>query len=177
MHHAPHRRSIRLKGFDYRWPGAYFVTICTFHKRCVFGAILESGVRLSPEGKVAQQAWVDIPKHFPHAEAGPFVIMPNHVHGIIILNALPAGRRGTACRAPTSFGRPVAGSLSTIVRSYKSAVTRTVHLRRPFSTPPLWQRGFYERVVRGEEDLRRIAEYLEENPRRWAEDEYFVDRG
>src|SRR5271157_3677875 len=81
-----HRRSIRLKGFDYSQPGGYFITICTQNHECVLGEIVDGQVRLSPAGEIASQCWSEIPKHFPNVELDVNVMMPNHVHGIIIIH-------------------------------------------------------------------------------------------
>jgi hypothetical protein len=110
-----HRRSIRIKGYDYSQPGAYFVTICTRDRECLLGSVL----RLNEFGEIAQRCWEEIPGHFPSVELDAFVVMPNHIHAILVVLG-----RGTACRAPTTeqFGRPIAGSIPTIVRAYKSAV-------------------------------------------------------
>jgi len=167
------RRSIRLRGYDYTSPGAYFVTICTHRKRWIFGAIVDGKMSLALEGQIAKVAWMAIVTHFSEVETGPFVVMPNHVHGILILEGSPGKRRGTACRAPTSFGKPVAGSLETILRSFESAVTRGANHLRPVRQT-VWQRGFFERVIRGEEEFARIAGYIEDNPRRWIEDQYYT---
>ena len=110
-----HRRSIRIKGYDYSQPGAYFVTICTRDRECLLGSVL----RLNEFGEIARRCWEEIPGHFPSVELDAFVVMPNHIHAIMVVPG-----RGTACRAPTTeqFGRPIAGSIPTIVRAYKSAV-------------------------------------------------------
>jgi len=164
---VPDRRSIRLRGFDYRSAGAYFVTVVAWDRRCLFGEIVEERVSLSRIGEVVARLWRDIPRHFSHVHLDAFVVMPNHLHGILVLQG-----RGTACRAPTeAFGRPIAGSLSTITRSFKSASTRLVNLERGTPGASFWQRGYYERIVRDDDNLNRLRRYIEENPLRWALDE------
>ena len=106
MKYAPERRrrSIRLKGYDYSQPGAYFVTICTHERRCLFGDVVDGEMRLNELGKIARQCWLAIPEHFPHARLDEFVIMPNHVHGIIwIVDEVDAENivRGEKFFAPT----------------------------------------------------------------------------
>lgn len=119
-----HRRSIRIKGYDYTQTGVYFITIVTYHREPLFGEIVDSEMRLSPMGQIAEEHWRAIPNHFPNVELGMYVIMPNHVHGIIIITD---GSRDTPWRVPTEniekFGKPVSGSLATIIRQYKSSVT------------------------------------------------------
>lgn len=108
--------------------------------------------------------WKEIPEHFENSEFDYFVIMPNHMHGIVI-----PGGTSTACRADTteSFGKPVPGSLPTIIRSYKSAVTKRIN--EPRSTPGkyVWQRNYYERVIRNEKELYNIRKYILQNPQKW----------
>jgi putative transposase len=115
-----HRRSIRLKGFDYAQSGGYFITIVTHDRDLLFGEIVNKEVRLNEFGKIADECWRAIPEHFPNVELGAFVIMPNHVHGIVVINK---DGRGTIYRAPTQeqFQKPVKGSIPTIIRTFKSA--------------------------------------------------------
>ncbi|MCZ6554441.1 MAG: transposase [SAR324 cluster bacterium] len=131
---------------------------------------------LSEFGRAAEAAWLAIPEHFEPLRLDAFVIMPNHVHGIIVING--TDRRGAACRAPTprTFGPPDSGSLSTIVRSCKSAATREINRLRATPAAPVWQRNYYEHIVRNEYDLRAIRKYTAENPARWPEDEENPDR-
>jgi len=148
--------------------GAYFVTICTRERECLFGHVVYGEMRLNDAGEIARRCWEDIPDHFPLAELDAFVIMPNHVHGIIVVPG-----KGTACRALTSeqFGKPAVGSVPTIVRSYKSSVTRHMNLLRGTTGTPLWLRNYYEHIVRSEAELMAIREYITSNPARWDEDE------
>ena len=128
-----HRRSIRLKEYDYAQPGGYFITIVTYQRGLLFGDIVNEEMRLNDYGKTADECWRSIPNHFPNVELGVYVIMPNHLHGILIINdrentdTFPSERRGTIYRAPTEqFQKPVRGSIPTIVRTYKAAVTRHI---------------------------------------------------
>ena len=163
-----HRRSTRLDGYDYAQPGAYFVTVCTRGRACLFGHVVNGEMHLNEAGEIARRCWEDIPAHFRAVELDAYVIMPNHVHGII---AVP--RRGTACRAPTTerFGKPTVGSIPTIVRSYKSSVTRYVNVTRHASGTPVWQRGYYEHVVRNDAELTAIRECIQANSAQWDDDE------
>ena len=155
------RRSIRLAGFDYRQPGAYFVTICTRQRESILADILDEGLFLSPLGRVVLRCWRQIPAHFPHVGLDVHVIMPDHIHGILRMN-----RRGTPWRAPTpreAFGGPVSGSLPTVIRSFKSAVGILAAGQR-LCSGRVWQRGDYERVIRGQKELDRLREYVVQNP-------------
>ncbi|MCQ4574443.1 MAG: hypothetical protein NOU37_04285 [Candidatus Brocadiales bacterium] len=170
-----HRRSIRLKGYDYSRKGAYFVTICTQKKTCLFGDIEDRNMVLNAIGQIVENCWEEIPKHFDNVKLDVFVIMPNHLHGIIVLpnDQQLHERRGTACRAPTieSYGKPVVRSLPTIIRSLKSSVTKYVNQLRRTPGSHVWQRNYYEHVIRNEDDLNEIREYVMNNPLKWELDE------
>ncbi len=159
------RRSIRLKGYDYTQPGGYFITMVTFQRECLFGDISDGKMKLSTWGHMADECWRAIPDHFPHVDLGTYVIMPNHVHGIIIIHG-----RDTKFRVPTieQFGKPVPGSIPTIIRTYKAAVTR--HIGREFDASHLWQRNYFEHVIRHDNDYQRIHDYILNNPAKWSED-------
>lgn len=175
-----HRRSIRLQGYDYSQAGAYFVTIVTWHRECLFGEVVNGEMKLSKFGLVAKQQWDKLPKRFPNIELGAYMIMPNHVHGIILITA----GRGTAGnpndldsgpsrRAPTRerFQKPVKGSIPTIVRSYKSAVSYRINLMHGTDGVPVWQRNYYEHVTRNDKDLQNKTDYINANPFLWDEDD------
>jgi REP element-mobilizing transposase RayT len=186
------RRSIRLRGFDYTSGGQYFVTICTHEKDCLFGEVIQDQMFLNKEGKIVWECWMDIPKHFSNAcvfeEA--FVVMPNHVHGIVEIVAddagvhcggkadrrenMPSGCRGTACCAPTeypAFQNIIPGSLGTIIRSFKSAVTKRINDLWSVSDQSIWQRNYFERIIRNEKELERMQDYILNNPSHWGQDE------
>ena len=169
------RRSIRLKEYDYAQPGGYFVTIVTYQRDCLFGEILNEEIKLNEYGRIVNECWRAIPNHFPNVELGAYVVMPNHVHGIIAINdradANASARRGTIYRAPTKeqFQKPVPGSIPTMVRTFKAAVTRRVG--RELNATGIWQRNYYEHIIRDHEDWDRIHQYIESNPSMWAEDD------
>lgn len=175
-----HRRSLRLKGYDYSQAGAYFVTVCAYNKKCVFGEI-ESGVmRLNTNGEIVASEWVRSAEVRPEIECGEFVVMPNHFHGIVrIVGAygntpIPRGEqkkayshnKGVLPYAPTSPSR----NLGAMVRGFKGAASRRIN--EICSTPgaAVWQRNYYEHVIRNDDDYSRIAEYVANNPQRWVED-------
>jgi len=176
-----HRRSIRLPGYDYSQPDAYYVTIVTWHRECLFGEVANEAMQLNKFGLVTKQQWEKLPKRFPNIELGAFIIMPNHMHGIIVITS----SRGTAenwhdldgessSRAPTTreaFQKPVKGSIPTIIRSYKSAVAYRINLMRRTQGVPVWQRNYYEHVIRNERDLQNKTDYIEANPMLWDDDD------
>lgn len=174
-----HRRSIRLPGYDYSQAGAYFVTLVAFQRACLFGEIKNGVMQLSPMGQIADEHWRAIPDHFPHVTLGAYVVMPNHVHGIIIIHdgrdtpwRVPTGDVSTG-RVPTNnreqFGKPVSGSLATIIRQYKSSVTQRI--RKELDHPWVWQKNYYEHILRNDEDHERIHRYIEANIANWVMDD------
>ncbi|MDP2954442.1 MAG: transposase [Chloroflexota bacterium] len=171
------RRSIRLQGYDYSQPGAYFVTIVTRDRECLFGEIVEGAVSLSPYGAIVQECWAELPHHFAHVELDASVAMPNHVHGIIVLMDVGAQHaallRNPGHPAP-QFAPPqlrvAVGSVGTMVRSFKSVVTKRINEIRGTPGAALWQRNYYEHVVRDEDELDHIRRYILDNPVQWALD-------
>jgi putative transposase len=175
----PQRKSPRLQGYDYAQAGAYFVTLCTHQRTNLFGEITSDGVMLlSEEGQIAQSCWDAIPQHFPGIELDAFVVMPNHVHGILVFD-IPKSGHGSAVSLPPKhheegFSKPIQGSLSTIIRSYKSIVTRTI--RQTQDTEMIvWQGRFYDHVIRNESSLNHIRQYILTNPARWHEDQLYAE--
>ena len=162
----PRRLSLRLLDYDYTTPGAYFLTVCAAARECLFGRPENDSVELSQLGEMVRECWLAIPNHFTIAELDAYVVMPNHLRGIIVLTD---DGRGKTCRAPTTerFGQPVAASLPTIVRSFKAAVTKRVNEIGVAAKRPIWQRSYYEHVIRNAESLDRIRDYIATNPLRW----------
>lgn len=171
-----HRRSIRLKGFDYSRQGAYFVTICTHERECLLGAIVEGAMVLSETGQIAQFVWDDLPNHVAGCVPSEFIVMPNHVHGIVLLvgaGSKPARGAGADVPEKTWAGlepAPTRQTLSEIVRQFKTFSARRINAMRSTQGVPVWQRNYYEHVIRNEDDYHRIAEYITTNPARWEED-------
>lgn len=182
------RRSIRLKQYDYSQAGVYFITICTHQREHLFGEIVDGVMQLNEFGVIAQEEWQKTALIRGEIELGEFVIMPNHFHGIIWI----VEGRGTARRAPTTrraptgglgetsadftptheqFGKPVVGSIPTIVRAFKSAVSRRINLARRTPGKPVWQRNYWEHIIRDEKDLTNAQAYILNNPTQWENDE------
>ncbi len=176
------RRSIRLPGYDYAQLGAYFVTICTHNRECVLGEVADGRVILSPFGEVADVCWRDLPSHFSGLLLGPVVIMPNHLHGIIVLvgathaSPLRVGSDASPHAVVTPAHGPRPGSVGAIVASFKSATTRRVNLARGTPGASFWQRGYYEHVIRDEGDFEKIEAYITKNPLSWELDENLPNR-
>jgi REP element-mobilizing transposase RayT len=157
-----HRRSIRLKGYDYSQAGSYFVTICVQNRECVFGKIEQGKIHLSPLGIIADILWYEIKNHAKNTDLGAFTVMPNHIHGIIMLLGVGEVEAGHARPLPPQHPPPPQQSrfqnqgkntLSSIVGSYKSAVSKHAHrLGFAFS----WQRNYYEHIIRNEQSYQNI---------------------
>jgi REP element-mobilizing transposase RayT len=164
----PKRKHVRLPDYDYRRDGAYFITICTHERRCILAGIKGNICNLTQIGEIVGDEWLRTVESRENVLLDCFVVMPNHFHTIVWLE----GGAGTTRRAPTSgvFGHPAAGSLSNIVRAFKAAVTRRVRLSKRGDDTMVWQRGFYEHVIRGDNDLYALREYIQNNPAKWALD-------
>jgi putative transposase len=160
------RRSIRLSHFDYRSPMAYFVTVCSHGKRCVFGEIVDGFMMKNPLGDVVEEEWLRTAELRPHVELDAAVVMPNHFHGILLFTN---AEEGTARHAPTAraFAQAVPNSLASVVGSFKSAASRRINELRGTPGEPVWQRNYYEHVIRDERDLEQVREYILNNPARW----------
>ena len=181
----PRRRSRRLPGYDYSQAGAYFITACIHNRAMLFGAVIDGDVRLSEMGTIVQQTWDELPTHYHGIDLDAFIVMPNHVHGIIILADQSERRHG----------------IPEIVRGFKTFSARRVNERarigvhvgagfkpavdvgagfKPAPGPPTstirWQRGYYEHVIRNDKALDRIRAYIANNPARWADDPENISR-
>jgi REP element-mobilizing transposase RayT len=208
------RRSIRLAGYDYAQAGAYFLTVCTFKRECLFGEVVAGSMVLNPAGYVVAEEWVKTAAIRAEIELDEWVVMPNHIHGIVMIRArggdVRIGRRGdrpvaptsslTRPVAPTSLTRPVAPTSSTrpiaatstrpiaatstrpvalagprpksigaLVAGFKSAATRRLNQLRETPGAAVWQRNYYEHIIRDESSLYRIRAYIAANPARWSE--------
>ncbi len=153
----PRRKWPRLRGFDYGQEGFYFITICTFSRACLFGAAAQGRVDLSPVGEVVARCWFGIPQHCPHVDLDEFVVMPNHVHGIL---AIVSGADGKLESAGMT-------GIPTIVGGFKAAVTKEVRAMEGFASTRVWQSRYYEHVIRSEISLRDIRQYIVDNPLKW----------
>ncbi|MCE2502156.1 MAG: transposase [Dehalococcoidia bacterium] len=164
---AHRRRSIRLRNFDYTTVGAYFVTVCTHNRVPLFGEIQGDEMWLNDAGQIVQDIWNGSPDQYSHVQLDAWVVMPNHVHGIITLvdpNDVGAGFK-PAPTPPNEKRRP----LSEIVRAFKTFSARRINEYRGTSGTTVWQRHYYEHVIRSETSLHDIRHYIVHNPAKWAE--------
>ena len=217
-----HRRSIRLKGYDYAKAGAYFISICAHDRACLFGEIVGGEIRLNEYSECVLRWWEDIPRHFAAVDTDAFVVMPNHIHGIIVITDPPVGAgfprpdeprpdtfhpdtfhpdsyhpdthpadagaltgagssagtgmdtgtgagegAGTAPLRVPSVRRPTLGN---VVAYFKYQSVKQINALRQTPGAPVWQRGYFEHVIRNEESMDRIRQYIVDNPARWASD-------
>lgn len=171
----PQRRSIRLRHYDYAQPGAYFVTICTDKRACLLGQVVGGEMRLNSYGLVVAGCWNDLPKHYSQVELDAFAVMPNHVHGIIVLKDEPIDITptvGAGLRPAPTASLPKRHGLPEIVRAFKSFSARRINELRNALGVVVWQRNYYEHIVREKAELHRIRLYIEQNSARWTDDIY-----
>ena len=176
------RRSVRLKGYDYSQEGMYFVTICVQGKECLFG-IIRRGTAccdLNEYGMIVREELELTQSLRKNVFLDEYVIMPNHIHMIFVIDDNKMGAdtiMGTArcTRTESKFGNIMSGSLSVIVRSFKSAVTKRINLLRDTVGEKVWQRNYYEHIIREDKDLNRIREYIINNPKNWEIDELYKE--
>ena len=180
----PHRRALRLQGYDYAQAGAYFVTVCTRDRLCDLGHVENGEMVLSKTGQLAHAAWKVLPQHYPGVRLDAWVIMPNHVHGIIWLvgnERRPVGADPQPAQWPSDPVRsrpgpvgagfkPARHGLPEIVRAFKTFSARRINEARNTTGSQFWQRNYYEHVIRGEDALTRIRQYIVDNPAKWHED-------
>jgi putative transposase len=180
-----HRRSVRLRGHDYSQPGAYFVTICAWQRECVFGEIVDGAMRLNECGRMVEEEWFGLPSRFGHVVLDESIVMPNHWHGIIVLTEnVGAGSprpphmdviinpEGAATAPLRNMHRPTLGQ---VVAFFKYQTTKRINALRGTPGAPVWQRNYYEHIIRNEVDLARIREYIVHNPLRWELDQLHPD--
>lgn len=182
--------SARLQNWDYRWEGAYFITICTQNREHYFGEIVDRKMQLSHVGIIADILWYQIPHHNQNVELGAFVVMPNHIHGILIITPndnddgnggdnVETGHALSLQQQPSEQSKPIGqqrfqnigkNSISSIVGSYKSAVTKHAH-RLQFDFQ--WQTRFHDHIIRDDKSFQTISDYVINNPANWGDDKFF----
>lgn len=160
-----HRRSIRLKGYDYARDGAYFVTIVTWQREMLFGEVVDGVMVLNDMGEIVREEWERAPIVRPYIELGAYVVMPNHIHGILIFNV------GATRRVAPTKTTLQSGSLGAVIGQFKSIVTKRINTLHNSPGVPVWQRNYYDRIIRNEREMSRIWDYIEANPARWEKDE------
>lgn len=162
------RKLNRLKGYDYSMNGYYYITVCAYNRQEVFGEIRNKNMQINQYGQIVEEVWFQIPKHFTNIELDKFIIMPNHVHGIIIIkNPVGTGH------ALSSIKNKKIDNLSVVVGAFKSAVCKQINELNDKSFK--WQRSFYDHIIRTTHSLKCIREYIVNNPQTWDCDEHNVN--
>lgn len=170
-----HRRSIRLRDFDYSRAGAYFVTICAWQRGCLFGEVADGVMRLNDAGRIVDESWQRITTHFAGVGIDQYVIMPNHFHGIVSI----VGAGSPRPDLPQNVNEILGGetpplrlvTLGQIVGYFKYQSTKRINQSRNTPGEPVWQRNYYERVIRDESEWHTMGQYIIDNPLKWADDE------
>jgi len=182
------RRSIRLKGWDYGSLGYYFITICTQNREYLFGNITNGNMALNDIGRIVEKCWQDIPAHFPHADLDEFIVMPNHFHGILVIKGSVGAYKHTPQRSDQSVQsraniysplrkdisdgstlRSPSKTVGSVIRGFKIGVSQWVHKNTEIFS--VWQRNYYEHIVRNEKELDQTRQYIRDNPFAWPQDE------
>ncbi|MEB3206882.1 MAG: transposase [Vampirovibrionales bacterium] len=172
----PQRKPLRLPGYNYAQNGAYFITICTKNRACLFGDVTHGEMVLNDAGHIIETEWPRTSVLRNDVMLDEFIIMPNHVHMIVLLSV------GGDCIAPSTIttnpnpdgtmqSSPTTSNISYIIRGFKSATTKTINLHDQTSGTPVWQRGYHDHIIRNEADLNRIRQYIVNNPLQWHLDE------
>ncbi len=173
-----HRRSIRLKGYDYSQAGAYFITICTHNRECLFGQIVNSEMHLNEYGETVRDEWEKSTHIRAEIELGEFVVMPNHFHGIVLITGSRGDRPVAPTAAPTLTAPPPNGpkpkSIGALMSGFKSAVTKRINIQRGTPGVPVWQRNYWEHIIRNEQSYLDIATYIINNPAQWELDKLYA---
>ena len=182
-----HRRSIRLKGYDYSMAGLYFITICCENRICRFGKVVNDEMILNEFGNIANIEWGNLTKRFPNFELDVFLIMPNHMHGIIVLNnavgaTLAVAQNDSSVSQNNNNTRagaspaPTNPSISDIVGAYKSLVANgclKIFKSRNETMGKFWQRNYHEHIIRNEQSYQIISDYIINNPAKWNDDRFY----
>ena len=186
-----HRRSIRLRGYDYSQAGYYFVTICCYQRQLLFGEIVNSAMQLNQYGEIVENEWIKSSVIRPEIKLDEYIIMPNHFHGIVIIN--PVGAKGLSPLPSSSIPTHPSmkpRSLSSLMTGFKSAVTKKINIIRNAPGTPVWQRNYYgaykprpsrarsaphEHIIRNERSLNNIRQYIINNPLSWHVDQLHPD--
>ncbi len=164
-----HRRSVRLGGYDYSAPGTYFVTICAHGKQHLFGEVVDGEMVLSRFGKFVSEEWLRSERIRTEIQMDAYVVMPNHLHGIVRIADI-----GAHGRAPLPRAKRQPRSLASFLAGFKSASASRINQMRGTPGVPVWQRNYFEHIVRDPQELAVIREYISTNPLRWAQDPEFL---
>jgi putative transposase len=181
-----HRRSIRLEGYDYASEGGYFITVVTYKRMCLFGSVKDGEIVLNDFGRIVWKEWFNTLKIRPNIELfeDEFVVMPNHIHGIIWSNEVfcKGSIKSTIENDPIAVGayshtplRSPSGTIGAIIRGFKGAVTTKINISRGEKGVPVWQRNYYDHIINSEKDYENIANYIDFNPLAWQTDKEYLE--
>jgi putative transposase len=179
-----HRRSIRLKNYDYTQAGAYFIALCTEHRACVLGEVIDGEMQLSPTGTIVAEAWEWLAQQYPYVAIDTYVVMPNHFHGIIVIDAPTVGAVRQRPTIPTTLPHTVwpvrqpptiiptihRKPLGWLIGAFKTVSTKRINVLNATLGMVFWQRNYYKHIIRHEDALDRIRRYIMHNPMKWAID-------
>lgn len=181
-----HRQSIRLRGHDYTQAGAYFITLCIYQRQCLFGEIVGGQMQLNQYGQVVGKCWQWLSEQYSYVDLDSWVVMPNHLHGIIVITTngcrgdsriAPTGNASTGTTFTETASTPIAPTdepkrkpLGRLIGAFKTVSTKQINAICNTPSAPVWQRNYYEHIIRNETALHNIQRYILENPRRWADD-------
>lgn len=179
------RKNLRLPQYDYTQAGGYFVTMCTFEHLCLFGKIQNCTLSLNDCGRIAHECWEKIPTIYSHIQLDEFIVMPNHIHGILIIDDKRRMKRdaqrgdqrneGWANQREEERARQcLAPTLGVVIGQFKSVVTKRMNALRDTPGTYVWQRNYHDHIIRDEMDLNRIRKYIRDNPREWKNDTYYL---
>ena len=174
------RKHMRLKGYDYSQAGLYFITICTKNREHIFGIINNGVIILNEYGDIVRNYWNDIPNHYINVELDEYIIMPDHFHGIIQMNpsvaqfiASNSVASNIAMKQEDAMNRtPTAVTIGAVVRSFKACCTHAINKMNNNIGVSIWQRNYYERIIRNEKSYYQISEYIKSNPKNWQDDKH-----
>jgi len=165
------RRSIRLKGYDYSQNGGYFITICTANRLCLFGEIIDGEMVLNEFGNIVDKCWLEIPKHHPSVRLEEYIIMPNHIHGILVIHDDIGVQNFEPLRIENKFQKIIPHSIGSIIRGFKIGVTK--YFRQNTDIYNVWQRNYYEQIIKDDISFDTICKYIINNPINWEVDENY----
>jgi REP element-mobilizing transposase RayT len=160
-----HRRSIRLREYDYSSPGAYFVTVVAYQRQYLFGEVVNEEMRLNQYGKFVAFSWEWLPKRYPYVYLDPYIVMPNHFHAILHILDMNSDCRGGSRLAPTKI-KP----LGQLIGAFKTISAKNINVSRGTPGQPVWQWNYYEHIIRNQLELEDIAGYINMNPYHWSDD-------
>jgi REP element-mobilizing transposase RayT len=160
----PYRQSLRMPGFDYRQPGAYFITVCTHRREPVFGHLSQGIMHLNAAGRMAQSVWEDLPAFYPHIEIDEFIVMPDHFHGIVVIHPVVGAIHESPL--PITVAERRGMTIPKLVGRFKMQTAKQINVSRNMSGVPLWQRNYWERILRDAREWAAVRAYIRDNPRR-----------